>query len=199
MFRGSKNAFTLAEVLITLGIIGVVAAMTMPSLLNSTQGAQYRSQFKKTMSVMAQGVVLNIALDDYDLSQTSDADGDNTVIGLFRNRLNVAPGNGETWTAGGQTFGGDDTLLLNDGSAIKFDNTTGPCTAAEPCTAYIDVNGNKNPNRAVTCDNGTEGDNCTVTSPTDVFKIQIFDQTVRPSEENDDWANATKAVMYKGK
>ena len=28
-----KNAFTLAEVLITLGIIGVVAAMTIPSLI----------------------------------------------------------------------------------------------------------------------------------------------------------------------
>ena len=30
------SAFTLAEVLITLGIIGVVAAMTMPTLINST-------------------------------------------------------------------------------------------------------------------------------------------------------------------
>ena len=28
-----KNGFTLAEVLITIGIIGVVAAMTMPSLV----------------------------------------------------------------------------------------------------------------------------------------------------------------------
>lgn len=31
-----KYAFTLAEVLITLGIIGVVAAMTLPSLVNRT-------------------------------------------------------------------------------------------------------------------------------------------------------------------
>ena len=31
---GYKNAFTLAEVLITLGIIGIVAAMTLPTLLN---------------------------------------------------------------------------------------------------------------------------------------------------------------------
>ena len=35
-----RDGFTLAEVLITLGIIGVVAAMTMPTLMNSTQGAQ---------------------------------------------------------------------------------------------------------------------------------------------------------------
>ncbi len=30
-----KNAFMLAEVLITLGIIGIVAAMTLPSLITS--------------------------------------------------------------------------------------------------------------------------------------------------------------------
>lgn len=30
-----KKGFTLAEVLITLGIIGVVAAMTMPSLIQN--------------------------------------------------------------------------------------------------------------------------------------------------------------------
>lgn len=32
-----KTGFTLAEVLITLGIIGVVAAMTLPSLIQSVQ------------------------------------------------------------------------------------------------------------------------------------------------------------------
>ena len=35
MKKESKIAFTLAEVLITLGIIGVVAAMTIPSLIQS--------------------------------------------------------------------------------------------------------------------------------------------------------------------
>ena len=32
-----KKAFTLAEVLITLGIIGVVAAMTLPALIQKQQ------------------------------------------------------------------------------------------------------------------------------------------------------------------
>ncbi len=35
--RGSKAAFTLAEVLITLGIIGIVAALTMPALITNIQ------------------------------------------------------------------------------------------------------------------------------------------------------------------
>ena len=63
------KGFTLAEVLITLGIIGVVAAMTMPTLINSTQGAQYKTAFKKSLTVLSQAVVMNIALNDYDLSQ----------------------------------------------------------------------------------------------------------------------------------
>ena len=32
-----KQAFTLAEVLITLGIVGIVAAMTLPSLIQDYQ------------------------------------------------------------------------------------------------------------------------------------------------------------------
>ena len=35
--RGGQDAFTLAEVLITLGIIGVVAALTMPALITNIQ------------------------------------------------------------------------------------------------------------------------------------------------------------------
>ena len=50
------SGFTLAEVLITLGIIGVVAAMTMPTLMNSTQGAQYKAAYKKALSAIAQGL-----------------------------------------------------------------------------------------------------------------------------------------------
>lgn len=42
----STKAFTLAEVLITLGIIGVVAALTIPSLVSNIQDSQYRNQWK---------------------------------------------------------------------------------------------------------------------------------------------------------
>lgn len=34
-----RKAFTLAEVIITLGIIGVVAAMTLPTLLKATDNS----------------------------------------------------------------------------------------------------------------------------------------------------------------
>ena len=45
-----KRAFTLAEVLITLGIIGVVAAVTMPMLIGHYQKVVWYNQFKKAVS-----------------------------------------------------------------------------------------------------------------------------------------------------
>lgn len=47
-----RFAFTLAEVLITLGIIGVVAAMTIPTLMKNTNKAEYVTTFKKEYSVL---------------------------------------------------------------------------------------------------------------------------------------------------
>lgn len=55
----SKNnfAFTLAEVLITLGIIGVVASITVPILMNSIQDAQFKTAYRKAYSVASQALV----------------------------------------------------------------------------------------------------------------------------------------------
>lgn len=48
-----KFGFTLAEVLITLGIIGVVAALSMPQLIQNHKKAVTSAQLKKFNSVMA--------------------------------------------------------------------------------------------------------------------------------------------------
>lgn len=44
-------AFTLAEVLITLGIIGIIAVITIPNLISNSQKHQYVAQLKKAYSV----------------------------------------------------------------------------------------------------------------------------------------------------
>lgn len=49
-----KIAFTLAEVLITLGIIGVVASLTMPTLIQKTTEQRTISQLSKTYSTLSQ-------------------------------------------------------------------------------------------------------------------------------------------------
>lgn len=53
-----KAAFTLAEVLITLGIIGVVAALTIPGLLTNIQHRDYTVKLKKFYSTMKQATML---------------------------------------------------------------------------------------------------------------------------------------------
>lgn len=50
------SGFTLAEVLITLGIIGIVAAMTLPAVINKTQDKQFKTAFKKQYSAFAQAM-----------------------------------------------------------------------------------------------------------------------------------------------
>ena len=50
----NKGAFTLAEVLITLGIIGIVAAMTLPVLITQNQNKALEASLKKNYSVLQQ-------------------------------------------------------------------------------------------------------------------------------------------------
>lgn len=71
--------FTLAEVLITLGIIGVVAAMTIPTLISNTNSAKFRSQFKKTLSTVNQAALMSVAQYDFDYAATNNECDDNSA------------------------------------------------------------------------------------------------------------------------
>ena len=206
------NAFTLAEVLITLGIIGVVAAMTMPTLMNSTNGAQYKTAYKKALSVLSQAVVLNVALDDYDMSQATVTDGTATngssasLYNLFNNRMNVVKTatTGTGWKASNNdkikfAQASNYTLFFNDGIVFSFKDSDGNCTDYNPaagvtsdekCYGVIDVNGEKNPNKEVKCDNDKTGDNCVVSNPTDIYPVVMYDQTILPA------TRAGEAVLY---
>lgn len=204
MLKSFRGGFTLAEVLITLGIIGVVAAMTMPTLLNSTNGAQYRTAYKKALSVLSQAVVLNVALDDYDLSQaTTSSDTDTakaSLYSLFRNRMNVVSDSGtsnvDSWTAGNDNtakFGDSSnyTMFFNDGISFTFAKSAAQCTQTNPCKGAIDINGAKNPNKVVDCDSASG--ECKVTNPTDIYPVIMYDQSVLPNSD------AARAVLYGGK
>ena len=81
-----KAAFTLAEVLITLGIIGVVAAMTLPSLIQNYHEKQRVTQLKKAYSVMQNAFLMAQEeygdVTDWGLTKTyigKDDDGNNIL------------------------------------------------------------------------------------------------------------------------
>ena len=51
-----KFAFTLAEVLITLGIIGIVAALTLPNLIANHRAKELEAGLKKSSFVIQQAL-----------------------------------------------------------------------------------------------------------------------------------------------
>jgi prepilin-type N-terminal cleavage/methylation domain-containing protein len=194
-----RFGFTLAEVLITLGIIGVVAAMTMPTLMNATNGAQFKAAYKKALSAISQAVVLNVALDEYNLADTTDttttADA-TSIYTMLNKRMNVVKTSTTTtgYTINGVNQGTNYTLFFNDGSAFSFPKKAKGCTldatkTGTPCKGFIDVNGQKKPNKLVKCDTGS-GTTCEVTSPSDVYPVLFFDQTMIPNSD------AARAVLY---
>ena len=55
--QAARLGFTLAEVLVTLGIIGVVSAMTVPSLMQNYQRQSYVTQLHKVYNELSQALI----------------------------------------------------------------------------------------------------------------------------------------------
>ena len=56
-----RRGFTMAEVLITLGIIGIIAAMTFPSIIENHQKIVTANKLKKFYTIMQQAILLEEA------------------------------------------------------------------------------------------------------------------------------------------
>jgi len=72
----AKEAFTLAEVLITLGIIGVVAAMTIPTLMSKYREKVLITKLKESYSMISQAYKLAI-------EENGDASGWSLGTGMY--------------------------------------------------------------------------------------------------------------------
>lgn len=162
--------FTLAEVLITLGIIGVVAALTIPGLMTAYKAHQLRSQFLKSYSTIQQ-VFRRMEADDistdisaysgkmgsfYDVfkqylagvhecgvySNTSDAF---PCAGFkeFNNKRNRYKNyNGSEYLT--RSIFDDGQLVLSDGTFVAIENPNG----IDHLWVLVDINGfGKLPNR----------------------------------------------------
>ena len=66
LVSSKKAAFTLAEILITLGIIGIVAAMTIPTLVSNYQKKQTVTKLQKAYSTLSNMTLMLHADNSYD-------------------------------------------------------------------------------------------------------------------------------------
>lgn len=144
-----KLGFTLAEVLITLGIIGVVAAMTIPSLMNQTGQAEFKTGMKKALSVLNQAVTMNVALDGNDFSSmnATATNVSGSLYNMFVTRMNIVNTGASTDIGGPFGATSNYTLFFNDGMAITFPQSASACSGTTPCRLVVDVNGIKRPNQ----------------------------------------------------
>lgn len=73
------SAFTMAEVLITLGIVGIIAAMTLPSVINNIRNKQLETQFKKAYSVISQALLLMKETEGIEITGDNYTSGHNFI------------------------------------------------------------------------------------------------------------------------
>ena len=151
----TRKGFTLVEVLITLKIIGIIAAITIPSLINNTNNSTFVIGCKKAYETLNQ-VYYNIKADNggdianalTNLSSDTDADG---LANVFISKLNVAKYCGAGTSSGGEfntgcfanihykylngndgtnpsTASGISSILTNDGLSYGFLTLSKNCT-----------------------------------------------------------------------
>ena len=164
-FRG----FTLAEVLITLVIIGVIAAMTIPTLINKTNKQEDVSRLKKTYSTLAQATNKIIADEGNPKASIGGwATSTEAVYNMYKKYLSKAKdcANGQGCFANeyykhlnGGNYKNLDTsahhrIVLSDGTLVLFDTTNNTCVRdwdgnSDSCAQiWVDINGVKGPNTA---------------------------------------------------
>lgn len=92
--RQRRAAFTLAEVLITLGIIGVVAAMTMSTLITDYREKATVAKLKKIYSTMSSSYLFSMSkygtLDEWgELQVSGNPDDDNPLISGAQKAMDI--------------------------------------------------------------------------------------------------------------
>ena len=80
LLRRSMGAFTMAEILISLTIIGVIAAITLPSLRANINEKTWATQKKALLSRMSQGIAMLDAQNTYQTAQRYVTEGLSSVL-----------------------------------------------------------------------------------------------------------------------
>ena len=179
-----KNGFTLAEVLITLAIIGVVATLTLPALMTNTQEQQAKTALKKGINTLTEAAQMHQAITGVDFGSISSAnttnseDDEQSLYRLLAERtqmdLRKSANANTSMKMGRASASGNFVVFFRDGSALSFDPANTVTTARNShalnggqlgstqadglpygIAAIYDTNGTKGPNVLSNCRGNT--------------------------------------------
>lgn len=179
-----KNGFTLAEVLITLAIIGVVATLTLPALMTNTQEQQAKTALKKGINTLTEAAQMHQAITGVDFGSissnltTASNDDEQSLYRLLAERTQIdlrrsVDADPTNMKMGQASTQGNFVVFFRDGSALSFDPDNTVTTASNQnangghvgsmqedglpygITAIYDTNGTKGPNVLSNCNRNT--------------------------------------------
>ena len=168
-FKQFNKAFTLAEVLITLVVIGVIAALTIPTAVNKYHEQQTIQALKSTYSTFAQAIKMaesnNGPVEAWDMGPADSPQGTLKLYNYLAPYLSIVK---ECKLSAGcfgdnyQTLQGTVSdiqpkthsvyarAILNNGVSFLVWSNGGcePTSISEYCgSIQVDINGDKKPNR----------------------------------------------------
>ena len=152
-----KTAFTLAEVLVTLGIIGVVSAMTVPTLMQNYQRQSYVTQLHKTYNEFSQAILRfqtdRNAVNLTEAGLTSQEVCNNLMTSYFKttqtceNSLTPCFADSYKTLQGGTIdFDINTSYVLASGASVRFMYAQVGNGINKIANITVDVNGKKGPN-----------------------------------------------------
>ncbi len=154
-----ENGFTLAETLITLGIIGIVAAMTLPTLIQKHQKQETSARLKKFYSTMQQAIMMSEIYNsdmrywDFDTTGYVDENGNKDHVKTselcenFFNRYLKKYLKYYSYEKGLNTSDENGNTIFKTNRIIFHDGTIAYLNAGSCYDLIFDANGDKKPNK----------------------------------------------------
>lgn len=152
------KAFTLSETLITLGIIGIVAAMTLPSLIEKHQKQETSAKLKKFYTTMNQAVMMSeidngdmrfwdFNTEGYKVDGKKDHAKVSELCENFFNRYLKKYLKYYSYEKGLNTSDENGATIFTTNRIIFYDGTIAYLNAGSCYDLFFDTNGDRKPNQ----------------------------------------------------
>ena len=195
--RSNKKAFTLAEVLVTLGIIGVVSAMTVPNLVKNYQNQSLVTQLHKVYNEFSQAFERYMSDQRVESLAESELGGGSAagVRAFMQNYFKIVNDcGGNYFTASKTCFASIPYGNINSNTETTFEDTChGVYTLASGAAICIDAANNANYVASIEVDvNGAQAPN--------IFGRDVFVMFVRPDGTlyDQNWINNGETTDFSG-